>query len=670
MTHHSIRLQLLRSWLEHLQENVAARPKLYDRNSDDPSRMLDVHMLAGYLSNVHDLRKVAAIGASLIFPKLLSPDCLPFRIREIPHPVRVGEQRVCLDAAYLLLRRREVLLCRSACALPPATSTDPAEQQQQGMSRWTWVDSSPQAHRDWFQCKESWAYLRDLPSLARSVDRLTLDQTASPCAKMTAAEARECNKCLATGLHVHMKVPTGKAEGHSSIEHLAACWALCSYWEAGSVEELDKACAEHVSMTSDMGTDAGIRGMLMHSVADVLPPWLRHREQQQHQPEQQPMHLFADLAGDVIVPSASHEEPRPVKLQPLLHCAVEVPGSLHIITNIPKDLSCKLSHWAVHMQKWKIMLPLLSEPYHRERLRATCLSHAPADIGQLFEKFHGNLYEHRWMAVYTFIAKAMPLVSALRTYWNSATFTAGFSKQKAHKDKDTEFSPMSVSRVLDDPMFGAYNHLVLSVGSIMRRMSSWLESCPCHSKYVRDIGKWRRAPVSWRAVFPELGERPSCPVAGCRAPELAGGAVDDMMSIICDYCLADMVRKFPESLSETDRALALTDFELAKAYFLLGVRLKFDVWRRLPLCLAALAHHLPEKRQAAAVHALQEFDGSLAAGFDSSMHHPLALQYLAAGSELRPLVEQCAAGHGVAAPLHFAASKLKFIPVVERTLCD
>ena len=61
------------------------------------------------------------------------------------------------------------------------------------------------------------------------------------------------------------------------------------------------------------------------------------------------------------------------------------------------------------MSKWKAIRPLLAYPYHRERFRGTCLV-GRDDVGKLFEHFNGDLYEHRWMAVHTFVSKAAMLL--------------------------------------------------------------------------------------------------------------------------------------------------------------------------------------------------------------------------------------------------------------------
>ena len=261
----------------------------------------------------------------------------------------------------------------------------------------------------------------------------------------------------------------------------------------------------------------------------------------------------------------------------------------------------------------------------------------------------------------------MPLLDALREHWCCSTYMTGFSSSKADAETDKQFSPQLVAGIIHDPMFKGYNYLVMAVGLIMRRLSSWLEACPCHVKHVREAGKWRKAPVVWRAIFPEMGYSPHCLVAGCRAPELATGAIEDMLGVVSDYCCADMVRQLPEGLSSQQRTMLIDDFGMARSYFMLGLRLKLDCWRRLPLCLAGLAHHAPEKRQVAAAHSLREFDQSLADGFQLQMHHPLSLKFLHAESLLRPYVEQIAAGHGVAEPARLEISKFKFIPVVERT---
>ena len=90
---------------------------------------------------------------------------------------------------------------------------------------------------------------------------------------------------------------------------------------------------------------------------------------------------------------------------------------------------------------------------------------------------------------------------------------------------------------------------------------------------------WSPCKVEWRKVFPDM-ENPRCPVSGCRAPELATGMLDRMLSDLAEMGSCDLIREFPEGLSDEGRTVVLAYFAAAKAYLELGLSIKMDCWKR------------------------------------------------------------------------------------------
>eukprot|EP00971_Amphidinium_carterae_P075767 1497063-Amphidinium_carterae.2 len=91
--------------------------------------------------------------------------------------------------------------------------------------------------------------------------------------------------------------------------------------------------------------------------------------------------------------------------------------------------------------------------------------------------FNANLYEARWNYVHDFIVELDPLVPLLEAMWSEMSFTEGTDSRFAAAGN---FDVKEVTRLLADPMLRAYNYLMLTLGGILRRLTSWLESCPCH----------------------------------------------------------------------------------------------------------------------------------------------------------------------------------------------
>eukprot|EP00975_Prorocentrum_lima_P005475 1183096-Prorocentrum_lima.AAC.1 len=92
-----------------------------------------------------------------------------------------------------------------------------------GIVRWAWGDSSPQVGKDWFQCKELYVHKKNLLLVAKAMDQLTRARWGHPLAD---DELREHQAVIDEHVHLHAKVPMAKGEGHSSVEHIAACLSL------------------------------------------------------------------------------------------------------------------------------------------------------------------------------------------------------------------------------------------------------------------------------------------------------------------------------------------------------------------------------------------------------------------------------------------------------------
>ena len=225
----------------------------------------------------------------------------------------VIRRQVGFDSAYLLASRREFA------------------EEAGGFSRWAWGDSSPQAGRDWFQCKETYIKNSDLLKVTEAIDILTccltLEDGRPPDHPDLLDIAKPHNDTLASCIRQHMKVPMAKGQGCSSVEHLAACFVQACYLEAKDVDDLHRMLGEYVSFTSELGTDCGIRSFRVSSAEDVLPEWLQSPK--------------VELVPDMIVEvadAAAPAVPEAATTRPLLPTGLDVSGALHILSNLPKDI--------------------------------------------------------------------------------------------------------------------------------------------------------------------------------------------------------------------------------------------------------------------------------------------------------------------------------------------
>ena len=61
------------------------------------------------------------------------------------------------------------------------------------------------------------------------------------------------------------------------------------------------------------------------------------------------------------------------ELRPFLPHTLQVPGALHVVDNLQKDLGNRLQHYASHVRSLELFQSLLGDHDYRERLQWTCL---------------------------------------------------------------------------------------------------------------------------------------------------------------------------------------------------------------------------------------------------------------------------------------------------------
>ncbi|CAE7037690.1 unnamed protein product [Symbiodinium sp. CCMP2456] len=337
-----------------------------------------------------------------------------------------------------------------------------------------------------------------------------------------------------------------------------------------------------------------------------------------------------------------------------------------------EDISKKLSHWPTFVNELSSLEALLCNRDRRERFVTACIPKG-ADERNLFSSFSGSLYEKRWGAVISFLGKLMPLLGALTQYWDAQKFVAGYQQRESADDEQAgqgaaSFVPAALSKALESSLFHVYASMILSVLNIVDGLTAWFEGCACHEVFSDPHSKKKLSRLA-EQEFRACGTQRTCPMKGKRAPELAAGCLDevflDLLNISRDSVLKCMRM---HQLSSEEESVLWQDFESSRSFLQMGLQIKFDFWGKVPWKLAALSHPDQDVARQAAGEMLQLSDGLDAAADSALLHHPVTVDFLGAASQLRPLVQAFADGGHMAATLHKEASKLAFIPVVERSI--
>ena len=179
-----------------------------------------------------------------------------------------------------------------------------------------------------------------------------------------------------------------------------------------------------------------------------------------------------------------------------------------------------------------------------------------------------------------------------------------------------------ITKTLRDPLFHGYNRLLLTLGSDLRRLTRWLEGCPCHPTSFSMAGQKSKKHIA--KLFPKLHR---CPASGCRATEIATGALEEGIAELMQTCAATLVHNL-ENASEEAKRIIQSDLEAAKSYLELGLRLKFNCFAQLPWVLCGLAHREDRKRRACARECLRLYQATEVQGFQEEHHRALTVQFM------------------------------------------
>ena len=160
------------------------------------------------------------------------------------------------------------------------------------------------------------------------------------------------------------------------------------------------------------------------------------------------------------------DEPQQCQMLPF---ALDIYGCLHLLDNICKDFPEKLAHWQKFAEQLHVCWVFLSDRGRRERFVHTCMVvDDPAAV--LFKEFSGQLLDHRWFSVFTFVAKLRPLLVPLCRCWSSDKYVKGVDSGSVAQSK---FDPERFTDILDDRLFHAYGAFVHRIGKLMKHLSKW-----------------------------------------------------------------------------------------------------------------------------------------------------------------------------------------------------
>jgi hypothetical protein len=493
------------------------------------------------------------------------------------------------------------------------------------MVRYSTVDASPQFGWDWVICGHIDISSSDIRGLYYQSNRY-IGRCHHRRDRVQAGASEEEVATLGDELHdmrasiapllvllqgMPVAVGSGRADVRYKLHSLVHSQRIASCSWLSTVALVNST----FSITGDMGTESRLPFCKVRLV-DLFGNWIKEPWQQD---QGGPANADPDDAVfDFDVEPAQHGvefdfEPEPLQNIPLpdvdnlvdgyasvdgaevdLSSTIYIPGLLHITHNCVKDLPTCLRHWKDFETKLRHLCRLLSKKYSKQRLLETCFVQYPHRLFKTdYASFSANVYEGRWAAVAIAVGKVLLLERSLRPAWNLQAYNFGRAGKAAHAGEGSHHIDLTtVNAAITSDEFWGYCHMIDTVAETMDMVMSFGESCPCHWSGGQLRGPSRHSPKRLLADRERRVMMPRCPLAGMRAPELAAGAVRDVLRVLwqrgqADLLLAPCIIR----LSWAAKERVMQDFAMARRHVGFVFEVKTSFWRQLPWCLFGCAHH-------------------------------------------------------------------------------
>ena len=608
--------------------------------------LLRALLLSGFLSSTTRMKRVVQDAVKIMFPGVL--DVLTDRLLSggsglVPSKSTISRGLFGLDVALMLLVRWDT---------------------RASVWRFGWADSSPQAGFDFLlSAHDEIDEANAIPVLRahRVVCRQRALQEADD-EDFDKAALEDAMEVLYSGIARCNDIPVAVGKGATALQH--KCAALLYKWWLlrGSQDGLLKHRMSYRCMCTDLGTEVGSAGFEIASPWSLLPAWLKPGDMDPdvHEANDIEAHPFMEsdvMEEEVFDPPIAPDAWGDVKL--FLPTAVTIPGTLHLISNLTREISAGLGHWAAWFKQLRQFEHLWKEG-RKDRYLAYCL--LPSDLAARSSDFDvelGSLYKQRWGEVIKFVRKLEPLLPVLRLTWDEGKYMHGGDGITVKPS--AEFQPHHFTAVLSDNLFFGYTRMVLAVETITETLASWCESCQCHSEELLRERRTRKRP----RVAPSSRQRP-CPMKGKNLPALVCGQLSvafEELSRMSTMKLQETARIY---MSAEQWEICSRDLLAAKAGIRAAMEVKFDWVKRLPWSLACVASDDSSQARDGLRKAADLYDSQ--PGPVQQFHHGVTKRWLDHSGPLRHSVDAFIAGtalEGLPLLEHEAAS-FRLMNIAER----
>ncbi len=559
-------------WMQNMRDDMMRAMCLNTRRAFDLEVLLHSMMTVGFLKSSHRLVPTLTYALNI----LLREDA-PLR----DHLLRLAAKDRAAPTASTLYRHRLTLhmgYCRLLAAKHHSMLSE------DGMVRWVSADSSPQGGWDWLMHGGRAMRAQDLIPALEDAHRLVQVSSDHGC-----TEEQRLLSRLADKLELVEFPPAAVGSGRANLGCKFHALAHSTRLMAESWSEASQLLSCIVTFTGDLGTEARFHTVKAR-LRDVFGEWIDDADGTEEfawlpeaavpsaTPEDLPEDEFA-FEGVSALPRQLGEGQRgqanPTGSDVDLTGSIYITGILHLVHNATQDFQHVWLEWPAWVQQVRQVSRMLKRRRSRDRLLSTCFSEPPFSYAaDKLGSFSGGVYEGRWGSVLDACDQLLEVESVLRAAWSAHKYSGGSAKGAARAGPEDEHT-INVSVIdgaISKPYFWAYTRMVAISGRSLKAIASWAEGCACHNHGA--------------------GIKARCPLRTMRAPELAAGALDDILQVTsADASCALLTHPTVQQLCEEERTRLMGELARAQRHIALYFAVKAAHWRQLPWVLFGLAHH-------------------------------------------------------------------------------
>jgi hypothetical protein len=368
-------VQWLQSYADHSRHH-AARVLAH---AYDMSTLVQAVCLSGMLIDAGQLRSALKLGLAITLPQ----DIASLLQKEI-------EEHRVVPSRTTLYRHRLTITLGYYVSLQAVFAKMLFE--ESGVVRYEAVDSSPQGGFDYVMRMVVTIPVARIQEAFELSCRLCLNSE-------DAGEEYRIRDRLQNILFSHSGCITSVGSGRCGLQYKLACFLHSIRMESDSWSMCSALASSVFAFTTDFGTERGLGAVGQVRLASLFP-WL-----------EPPAFRFDDVGGALFGIGDAFENIADGDRIVNLASTVHIPGSLHILHNMTKDMLNVLQYSDVWVSQLSSICKLLSRSWSKRRLLFTCFreGHASA-FAKDVATFHAEVHTGRWAS----IAFAVSQLSSIR----------------------------------------------------------------------------------------------------------------------------------------------------------------------------------------------------------------------------------------------------------------